>query len=315
MKISEILSENIRQRPGFAIFLAFLFYLLGAYLLTPLMGLAGREFLGLDASSGEALFRGDFSTHPNGRLFFLLLQSFHQIISYGISAWLIMNLAECSLADRGLDRRGPFLLLGLAGLVMSGAIIWGQQLNFDPERSYLPEAFEEFESSLQQMEIQSRDLLLSLLQVDNPMYLIGVLVVMALIPAICEELFFRSFMQQQLMRMMQPLVAIAVGAFVFSFLHFQFHGFFGRLVLGFLLGWMFWKSGNLYTSMVGHFVFNGVSILGGYLSLKANNWEWDGTSMEAMPWYYVLLALLLTFISLYFFQLIAGRSYEDEKEE
>jgi membrane protease YdiL (CAAX protease family) len=87
-------------------------------------------------------------------------------------------------------------------------------------------------------------------------------VLMAAIPAICEELFFRGALQRIMIRLFKrPLPGILVAAFLFSFYHFEFGGFIPRLFLGALLGAVYWYSGSLWVAIVGHFFFNAVQII------------------------------------------------------
>ena len=95
------------------------------------------------------------------------------------------------------------------------------------------------------------------------------LVVVALIPAVGEEMTFRGVLQQALTRKMKnPHVAIILSAAIFSFIHFQFYGFLPRMFLGILLGYMFYITGSLWTSMLMHFLNNGTAVVLYYLNNK-----------------------------------------------
>ena len=108
-----------------------------------------------------------------------------------------------------------------------------------------------------------------MLQVDTIWGLLANLVVIALIPAIGEELTFRGVLQQFLTkRCKNAHVAVWLSAFIFSFIHFQFYGFLPRMFLGLLLGYMFYYSGSLWTSILMHFVNNGVAVVVAFLDYK-----------------------------------------------
>lgn len=95
------------------------------------------------------------------------------------------------------------------------------------------------------------------------------LLIIALIPAVGEELTFRGVLQQSLTRHMKnPHVAIWLSAAIFSFIHFQFYGFLPRMFLGVLLGYMFHITGSLWTSIAMHFVNNGTAVMLYYLNNK-----------------------------------------------
>ncbi|MDP4687503.1 MAG: CPBP family intramembrane metalloprotease [Salibacteraceae bacterium] len=88
------------------------------------------------------------------------------------------------------------------------------------------------------------------------------LLVIAVFPAISEELFFRGFLQNTLLKMgRNHHVAIWVTAFIFSAIHMQFLGFFPRLILGAVLGYSAMYSRSLIVPIIGHFVNNGLAVV------------------------------------------------------
>ncbi len=90
------------------------------------------------------------------------------------------------------------------------------------------------------------------------------LTVIAVIPAIGEELMFRGLIQRQLMRRFQPWVAIVVTGALFSFFHLQMDGFFARWLLGIVLGWLYWRSGNFWVPVIAHFFNNAIQVVAQY---------------------------------------------------
>lgn len=96
-------------------------------------------------------------------------------------------------------------------------------------------------------------------------YLVNLLMV-AVLPGICEEAFFRGALQQLLIRWTGRVGAgVILTAFIFSFLHFQFLGFLPRFILGLMLGYVYVFTGSLWLAMIGHFVNNGVDVTLMYL--------------------------------------------------
>ena len=84
-------------------------------------------------------------------------------------------------------------------------------------------------------------------------YLIALLVV-ALIPAIGEEIIFRGLMQRYFIKIFKnPHVGICLSAFVFSAIHVQFYGFLPRFFLGIVLGYLCYYSKSLSAAIIGHF--------------------------------------------------------------
>jgi membrane protease YdiL (CAAX protease family) len=130
---------------------------------------------------------------------------------------------------------------------------------------HLGGAFSSIEKWMKELEETAQALTDKMTNVDTIGGLLLNLLVIALIPAVGEEMTFRGVIQQSLMRRMNPHIAIILSAAIFSFFHFQFFGFFPRLFLGILLGYMFYITGSLWTSILMHFVNNGAAVTLYYL--------------------------------------------------
>ena len=88
------------------------------------------------------------------------------------------------------------------------------------------------------------------------------LFLIALIPAIGEELLFRGVLQQLFAKWTGKVpLAIFISAFLFSAIHMQFFGFLPRFVLGLILGYMFCWSKNLWLPILAHFTNNALVII------------------------------------------------------
>ena len=88
------------------------------------------------------------------------------------------------------------------------------------------------------------------------------LLVMAALPAICEEAYFRGALQRILIQAFRsPWAGILVTAAFFSAFHMQFQGFLPRMFLGALLGAIYWYSGSLWASILAHFFTNGIQVI------------------------------------------------------
>lgn len=138
---------------------------------------------------------------------------------------------------------------------------WNEAMDFGT-------VFEKLEEYLKSLEEAAQAATEKMLKADHLGGLLFNLLIIALIPAVGEELTFRGMLQQGLSRRMNPHVAIILAAAIFSFIHFQFYGFLPRMFLGILLGYMFYVSGSLWTSILMHFVNNGTAVVLYYLNDK-----------------------------------------------
>jgi hypothetical protein len=177
-----------------------------------------------------------------------------------------------------------FVSLPLTNLLTS----WNEKMDFGS-------AFESLEAMLKQMEDAAGDLTERMLQVDTVWGLLGNLLVIALIPAIGEELTFRGMLQQALHRGCKNAhLAVWLSGFIFSFIHFQFYGFLPRMFLGIILGYMFYYSGSLWTSILMHFVNNGSAVVVAYLEHKGlTDVDYEHFGETSNVWL-LLLSLVVT---------------------
>lgn len=178
--------------------------------------------------------------------------------------------SEHRMHDLGLRRVNTpwyfFILIGIILMFVSLPVT--NQLTRWNEAMSLGGAFAKLEEYLKTMEEMAAATTEKMLNADSIGGLLLNLLVIALIPAIGEELTFRGVLQQGLTRKMNPHAAIILSAAIFSFIHFQFYGFLPRMFLGILLGYMFYVSGSLWTSITMHFVNNGTAVLLYYLNNK-----------------------------------------------
>lgn len=115
------------------------------------------------------------------------------------------------------------------------------------------------------MENEATGLIKGLLVMETPGELLLNLLVVAVVPALGEELLFRGMIQQLFQRALaRPHLAIWVTAIIFSAFHLQFEGFIPRMVLGAILGYLFYWTKNLWIPIVAHLFFNGFQVLGQY---------------------------------------------------
>ena len=130
-----------------------------------------------------------------------------------------------------------------------------------------PSSLAGFEHELKALENETQELSKSFLKADSLWIYFANLVVMAVIPAIGEELLFRGVFQQLFKDWTKNIhVAIWFTAFLFSAMHMQFYGFIPRMILGALFGYLFYWSGNLWLAILAHFVNNSIAVTAFYVS-------------------------------------------------
>jgi membrane protease YdiL (CAAX protease family) len=87
------------------------------------------------------------------------------------------------------------------------------------------------------------------------------MVSVALFPALFEELAYRGFLMQKLLKIVDPKEAILISSILFFFVHFSMISFFWMLPFALLLGYVRSKYNTLWYGVAMHFFFNLTSCL------------------------------------------------------
>lgn len=241
-----LFTENLKQSTGMRIFLFLIIFLIGT-----LIGAAASALFVSGGDTGMKIGQGVAS------IFMFVVPP---IVYYYITR------KENRMQALGLRRlSSPWWLIIVALALMFVSIPVTTTLTTWNEGMHLGGAFSGIEKWMKELEETAQALTDKMTNVDTIGGLLLNLLVIALIPAVGEEMTFRGVIQQSLTRRMNPHIAIILSAAIFSFFHFQFFGFFPRLFLGILLGYMFYITGSLWTSILMHFVNNGAAVTLYYL--------------------------------------------------
>ena len=172
-------------------------------------------------------------------------------------------------------------------------------------RIVLPESLGFIEQILKQQEEAAAALTEQFLQADN----IGVLLLniglMALLPALAEEVSFRGTLQQILAQGKlkgQIHIAIWATAFIFSAIHMQFYGFVPRMLMGAMFGYIFVWTGTLWVPILMHFTNNGLAVMAYYLiGENEESKNIADTFGAGDTWWVGVISLLITSLGLLIF--------------
>lgn len=201
-----------------------------------------------------------------------------------LTAWYFQRHATSSFLGITKPKFPTDLLLGplflLVALPIVGWVFWINQQVPLPEWAH-------------SMENNTEALLKALLANASPLGLVLNLLVMAVLPGICEEALFRGVVQRQLERRYPTLIAILLAAFIFSFFHFQFAGFLPRLVLGIMLGYLLHWSQSLWVPIAAHACYNGIQVFVAWkLGDQAEKMELE--NHDLFPWPLLVSSIFIT---------------------
>ncbi|MBI5914506.1 MAG: CPBP family intramembrane metalloprotease [Bacteroidetes bacterium] len=144
------------------------------------------------------------------------------------------------------------------------------------------------------------NLMEGLLIMRTPWEMLTSLLVMAIVPALGEELVFRGIGQQKIIDWTRkPALGIAITALVFSIIHFEIQRFLAILLLGAVMGLLFFWTKNLWVPIAAHFLNNGAQVVVAWFNQEKINELKDGTG-EDLP-LAVILASAAVFVTSGFF--------------
>lgn len=146
-------------------------------------------------------------------------------------------------------------------------------------------------------------------------YLISVFVI-ALLPAVFEETLFRGGIQNLFSRWFKnPVLAIVITSIIFSAVHGSYLGFLSRFALGFLLGWMYYRTGNIWLNIIGHFANNALAVTSLYLASKPGQKIDPSKIEEHFPLWIGVAAIAVLVGLLILFEKVAKKDIDRPGEE
>ncbi len=183
---------------------------------------------------------------------------------------------------------------------------WNQQLS-------LPACLSGVEEQMKLLEEKSAELLRQFMNTTSFAGFLVNLGLMALLPAIGEELTFRGVLLHTLTTKTrnreprtenpEPHLAIWVTAIIFSFVHFQFYGFVPRMLMGALLGYMLCWTGSLWIAMLMHFTNNAIVTILYFICLRGG---YDTATLDAIgsgdTLWLGILSIIVSVVGIYLFR-------------
>ena len=274
-----------KNREGFSPFglllLLLLFMLLGSAIGGTLSYFLGW-YMDLDLQAVLENFNQD--SPQRERTFIRLVNLFNQLFTFTVPALVLgVLLAKKSwLSFLQLHQAPKPPLFGVGILFIFSVFILSLATYWLNQQFPLPEW-------AGNMENKAAEMTQGLLVMDSVGELLLTMVVVAVLPALGEELVFRGIIQRQVQESVRsPHLAIWLAALIFSLFHLQFAGALPRLVLGAGLGYLFWWTNSLWVPIVAHFTINGMQIAGQYIwksalaESSAPEVNWGATAIAAV---------------------------------
>lgn len=128
------------------------------------------------------------------------------------------------------------------------------------------------------------------------------LTIIAILPAIFEELLFRGAFQKILItHFKNHHLSIFITGFVFSLIHFSVMGFLSRMMLGVVLGYVFYYGKSIWLNIIMHFINNGIAITAMYIAIKKGESITEAMK-ESVPIWVLPISLIAIIILLFYYK-------------
>ena len=185
--------------------------------------------------------------------------------------------------------------------IINYLVIWNESI-------HLPAYMSEIEIWMRSSEAAAAKLTEQLLSGTSWTDLITNLIIIAIMAGFGEELFFRGLLQKLVYDLFNNKndeakakrqkwtnhTTIWIIAFIFSTIHFQFYGFFPRLLLGVWFGYLLLWTGSIWVPIIAHTTNNAMSTIFSFMEnreIQIINPESAGTNET--EWYNIISLLLI----------------------
>ena len=234
---------------------------------------------------------------------FLFVQGLGGGLGFFFAALIIAKLVDkANLGWQQQMDRFKFIGFAIMVVVMIGGILFNGVLIEWNAGIKLPEFLSELEKTMREKEDELMVMTKYLTDFDNTgEFLMGLLVI-GVLAGLGEEFLFRGVLQPKLQFYTgNAHVGIWLAAFIFSAIHLQFYGFFPRMLLGAIFGYLYYYSGSLLYPIIAHILNNAFTVILVYLN-KLGKIEFNIEESEQVSLPFALLGLVLLIVSMQVFK-------------
>ena len=234
--------------------------------------------------------------------YYRIALSFSSVGTFMLPALLFSYLSERNFFSYNKLNKAPGYWMSNTVIVMSLVlipIVWA--LAEWNEGWKLPDALAGLDDWMRRMDKQNGELGELMIRDSRIGIMLINIFVMAILPAVGEELMFRGTIQPFLQKWTKsPHWAIWITAFIFSAIHFQVSGFVPRMLIGAYLGYLCYWSGSLWLPILAHFMHNSMNILSDFV-MSRRGFDMDNLKFSDIHgWPYILgVAIVLAAVGIY----------------
>ncbi|MBI3235103.1 MAG: CPBP family intramembrane metalloprotease [Bacteroidetes bacterium] len=200
----------------------------------------------------------DFLTHPSHTDAVIFIQNLYLFLAFGLPALVFLQFHA---------KQDMYYFMGIAKInkplitytsIIIGALCLVPLIDVLAELNHMIPGLE---TSVERQKNIDSMLNIFLSGTTGSDLILNILIV-GLLPAICEELFFRAAIQNIIKDWTKkPYLAIAITAVIFSLIHGDLSGFIPRIGAGVFLGLVYFYTKNIGISILFHFIYNSFTVV------------------------------------------------------
>lgn len=271
------------------------------------MFILGIAFVGIGYSVSSAVWGSEelklalegFSDTTSQISILKLFQFLSQLSIFAIPpialVWVLRKKEVNFLCLRKLPDISIFFALLMLAITALPLIQFTMEIN---AQMHLPDFLKGMEDWMLEKETLAGDLTIKFLDVSTLLGFAVNIVVLAVMPAIGEELIFRGLLMKWFGKAISNIhVNIIIVAFLFSAIHMQFYGFIPRFLLGVLLGYTYYWTQSIWAPIWLHFVNNAFTV-SAYFWVKSSGSDIDPEEVGNVDSISIIIVSVLVFSSI-----------------
>jgi uncharacterized protein len=245
------------------------------------------SFFLLSATGKSAI---DAINDPKNADLLRLIQVISVLISMFLPAFLVASILNRKPFDLlGYRKDAELKQIGIVILIVFTSLFIAGSLGYLNKAIPLPASLKTKFDAAEKSYLEQVEMMVNLKSIGG--YILS-LVIMAFVPAVCEETLFRGGLQNFLSRAIKaPWIAIIIVSILFSIVHFSFYGFLPRMFLGFVLGLIFYYTGNIWISITAHFFNNALAVTAAYVAMQQGKGMQQAMNEDVSVSYWGFLAI------------------------
>ncbi|HBF20024.1 MAG TPA: hypothetical protein DDW81_07985 [Cryomorphaceae bacterium] len=309
----------IGQSPWYQLFMIFVLAVAGTFVFLAIGVVLMPAFFPYAVEDMMALLQEP--GNPGGVEVMKFLQGFNTLGTFLVpgllGAYLLSRYPSDYLQINDFPRKGMVVVVMILVLTLSGTIISDSLYRFSSELTF-PDFLGWLEEYTRSSEAQISEQIKGFLQMHSFMDFLKVFVIMALLPAVCEETLFRGVVQPLFIKGFRNVpIGILVTSLTFAALHMQFNSFLSIMALSVVLGYLKLWSKSLWVPVLMHLINNGAIVIAVYFFDVPVD-EFNDTSSEWQSIYFWpgILIFIGTLVGLrYLMKKYPPAAYDDHAVE